>query len=352
MPLSGRYSYEGNHYLAGVLAIVNWFNERGGVNCGNKKAKIQLIYRDVESKSELATAYTESLIQNGVKLLLNPYGSDLTLAVAPIVEKYGAIMVAAGAVSDRIYNQGFKSIIGVSTPASLYFKSSLDAILSQDKSIKKIAILYRDAEFNRVAAEGIRKYAESLGLEIVAYEVYPSYPKDLTPILLKVAQVKPDLIIGASHVADGQLLASQIASLNISAKAFIISGTATAVQSISALGKYAECLLSPSNWELGVKYSPSVAIQKGIEWFGPTKEEFIKYFNETYFKLVRKFEPPTLYSAWGAEALLVLLYGISKSGSTDPAQIRATLSKAHFMTFFGEFKMDNATGLNAAHQMK
>lgn len=230
MPLSGRYSYEGNHYLAGVLAIVNWFNERGGVNCGNKKAKIQLIYRDVESKSELATAYTESLIQNGVKLLLNPYGSDLTLAVAPIVEKYGAIMVAAGAVSDRIYNQGFKSIIGVSTPASLYFKSSLDAILSQDKSIKKIAILYRDAEFNRVAAEGIRKYAESLGLEIVAYEVYPSYPKDLTPILLKVAQVKPDLIIGASHVADGQLLASQIASLNISAKAFIISGTATAVQ--------------------------------------------------------------------------------------------------------------------------
>ncbi|WP_309544133.1 hypothetical protein [Pyrobaculum aerophilum] len=43
----------------------------------------------------------------------------------------------------------------------------------------------------------------------------------------------------------------------------------------NALKEKAECIVGPSHWEPGVKYAPDLAKQRGVEWFGPTKEEFI-----------------------------------------------------------------------------
>lgn len=61
MPISGRYAAEAQYTLWGAMAVVNWFNDRGGLDCGGKKVKIRLIYRDSESKLELAQSLTETL---------------------------------------------------------------------------------------------------------------------------------------------------------------------------------------------------------------------------------------------------------------------------------------------------
>ncbi|WP_309544038.1 hypothetical protein [Pyrobaculum aerophilum] len=67
--------------------MVNWINDQDGLDCGGKKVKVRLIYRDSESKLELAQSITEALItQDKVHFLLSPYGSDLALGVSPIAE--------------------------------------------------------------------------------------------------------------------------------------------------------------------------------------------------------------------------------------------------------------------------
>ncbi|WP_309544134.1 ABC transporter substrate-binding protein [Pyrobaculum aerophilum] len=183
--------------------MVNWINDQDGLDCGGKKVKVRLIYRDSESKLELAQSITEALItQDKVHFLLSPYGSDLALGVSPIAEKYGVIMAVVGAASNRIFQQGFKYVIGVAAPASQYMVPVLDMIVKKDPSVKKVAILYRDSEFNRQVAEGAKAYAEKLGLQVAVYEVYPSSPNDSTPQILKVKLAAPDVIIVASHFAD------------------------------------------------------------------------------------------------------------------------------------------------------
>ena len=67
----------------------------------------------------------------------------------------------------------------------------LDMVKAADPNARRVAILYRDSEFNRMVAEGAKEYAEKLGFEVVAYEVYPATPKDLTPQILKIKAANP-----------------------------------------------------------------------------------------------------------------------------------------------------------------
>lgn len=352
MPISGRYAAEGQYSLWGALAVVNWINDQGGLDCGGKKVKVRLIYRDSESKLELAQSITEALItQDKVHFLLSPYGSDLALGVSPIAEKYGVIMAVVGASSDRIFQQGFKYVIGVAAPASQYMVPVLDMIVKKDPSVKKVAILYRDSEFNRQVAEGAKAYAEKLGLQVAVYEVYPSSPKDLTPQILKVKQAAPDVIIVASHFADGQLAVQQLAEQKVDAKIIALSVAPLVPDFYNALKEKAECIVGPSHWEPGVKYTPDLAKQRGVEWFGPTREEFIQYFKKVAKQMGGQEVEPGYHAAWAAEGVLTILYGVQKAMSVKSDKVLSVLQKARFMTFFSEFKLDPTTNLNVAHSM-
>jgi amino acid/amide ABC transporter substrate-binding protein, HAAT family (TC 3.A.1.4.-) len=352
MPISGKYSAEGQYSLWGALAAVNWINDKGGVDCGGKKVKVKLIYRDSESKLELAQSLTESLItREKVHFLLSPYGSDLAIGVAPIAEKYGVLMAVVGAASDRIFQQGFKYVVGVAAVAGQYMVPVLDMAVKLDPSAKRVAILYRDSEFNIMVAEGAKRHAEKLGLEVVVYEKYPASPQDLTPQILKIKQANPDIIIVASHFADGQLAVRQLAEQKVDAKLIALSVAPLVPDFYKALGSKAECIVGPSHWEPGVRYTPELAKQRGVEWFGPTREEFIEYFKQVAKQMGGQEVEPGYHAAWAAEGVLAILYGVQKAGTVESDKVLEALRNARFMTFFSEWRLDPSTNLNTAHSM-
>lgn len=352
MPISGRYAAEAQYTLWGAMAVVEWFNDRGGVDCGGKKVKIKLVYRDSESKLELAQSLTESLVtRDKVHFLLSPYGSDLALGVSPIAEKYGVLMAVVGASSDRIFQQGFMYVVGVAAVASQYMVPVLDMVKYYDPGAKKVAILYRDSEFNRMVAEGAKAYAEKLGFEVVAYEVYPATPKDLTPQILKVKAANPDVVIVASHFADGQLAVRQLAEQKVDAKLVALSVAPLVPEFYDALKSLAECVVGPSHWEIDVEYTPQLAKSRGVEWFGPTKDEFVQYFKKVAKEMGGKEVDPGYHAAWGAMGVLTILYGVYKSADVDSKKVLETLRNSRFMTFFSEFKLDPTNNVNVAHSM-
>ena len=352
MPISGRYAAEAQYSLWGALAVVNWINDKGGLDCGGKKVRVRLLYRDSESKLELAQSLTESLItRDKVHFLLSPYGSDLALGVSPVAEKYGVLMAVVGASSDRIFQQGFRYVVGVAAVASQYMVPVLDMAVKTDPAVKKVAILYRDSEFNIMVAEGAKKYAEKLGLQVVVYEKYPASPQDLTPQILKVKQAAPDIIIVASHFADGQLAVRQLAEQKVDAKLIALSVAPLVPDFYKALQTKAECVVGPSHWEPGVNYTPELAKQRGVEWFGPTKEEFVQYFRQVAKQMGGEEVDPGYHAGWAAQGVLTILYGVQKAGTVESDKVLEALNKARFMTFFSEFKLDPANNLNVAHSM-
>ena len=350
IPLSGAQADAGKRTFWGILAAVKWVNEvYGGVHLYGRTIPLEVKYYDDESKKENVISYTERLITvDKVNFLLSSYSSPLVFAQAPIAEKYKMLLVNVGGASDSINEQGYKYVVSVYTPASMYLWSALDALRSVDPTAKKIAVIYKDDEFNRVSGMGASRKAKDLGYNIVYEKVYPTDIKDFSPYITDLARVGADALLVSAHYADGQLLTKQLADAGVNFKLIAINVAPCLSDYYKTLGTLAEGILCPSQWEPGVRNTPDLAKSMNLEWFGPTSEEFILFFrNVTGDPKVM----PSYHTGSGAAGVLLLVKAIEVAQSLDQTAVREAFNKLHIMTFFGLFKIDPATGKQIAHEM-
>ncbi|MCE4602700.1 MAG: amino acid ABC transporter substrate-binding protein [Desulfurococcales archaeon] len=351
LSLSGKYAKEGEMSLMGALAAVKWINDNGGIMVNGKKYMLEFKFYDDESNPDRVTSIVERLItQDGVNFLLAPYSSGLTAKAAPVAERYGAVMLSHGGASDKIFQQGYDYLVQILTPASRYFTSVLDMVKAVDPEAKTVAIVYKENEFSRTVAEGARAYAEKLGFEVVYFQSYPADAQDLTPVLQPLKDMQPDVLIGGGHFADGQLLARQINELGIKAKLIGILVAPALPDFYENLGEAAEGIVYPSQWEPGVTFSPDTTPQ-GYEWYGPTVDEFIKYFKEVAKERGKGDIMPSYHAADAAAAILFLAKAIEQANSLDPDDVRQAMNDLALFTFYGKLKIDPETGLQIGHDM-
>ena len=83
--LTGKYSTNGQNTLDGYQLAVKRINEMGGVKVGGKAYRLAIKYYDDESTSARGAQLVERLItQDGIKFVLGPYSSGLTLSLIHI----------------------------------------------------------------------------------------------------------------------------------------------------------------------------------------------------------------------------------------------------------------------------
>jgi branched-chain amino acid transport system substrate-binding protein len=346
--LSGEQAKAGALSSWGVKASVKWINDvQGGVKIGGKKVPLEVKLYDNESKKEGATSLIERLVTvDKADAIIAPYTAGLTMAGAPIAEKYRKVYLSHGGSSNRIFEQGFRYAVLLVTPASDFQVGALDMFHKVDPKAKKIALVFEDDEFARMAYQGAEEHAKKLGYEVVFKRTYPNNVTDLTPLLSDLKGSKPDLILGGGHFADGQLFTRQLADLDINVKGFSLIVAVTLPAFYEALGAKAEGVVGPAQWEFGVKYNPEEAKKAGQEWYGPTNEEWVK--------LVKGFsgaENPNYHAAEAGAAPLIYARAVELANSLDSDKVRDALSKLNLMTYFGGFKIDGKTGLQTGHSM-
>ncbi len=347
--LTGKYSKEGQMSLWGMQVAAKWINDvYGGLKVGDKVYKVEIKYYDDQSNKEVVQSMIERLaVQDGVKFILAPYSSGLTLAAAPIAEKYGVLMNSHGGASDYIFEQGYYYVVQTLSPASKYQTGFLDMIKKVDPNAKRVAMIYKDTEFSRAVFNAAREYAEANGFEVVFDKTYPKDVQDLSPILNELKAANPDIIIGGGHFADGQLLTQQLAELKINVKAISILVAPALPKYYDALGTKAEGICAPAQWEVGVTYGPEAAKKLGMDYFGPTQDEFLVLFKE----ISGSDEKPSYHAAEGAAAVLSYAYAIEKAQSLDPEKVREAMNDIEFMTLYGVWKIDPETGKQIGHEM-
>jgi branched-chain amino acid transport system substrate-binding protein len=346
--LSGKYAKAGEQALGGIRACVDWVNKvRGGVDLAGKKVPLEYIYYDSESKKESVTSLIERLVTSEkVDCVFAPYSSGLTLSGAPVAEKYGMLYMDHGGASNKIFRQGFEYIVQTIGPATSYHMGTLDMIKKTDPKAKKVALAYEDSEFARMVMEGAEEHAKKLGFDVVFSRTYPKGVTDLTPLLSALKATKPDFILGGGHFEDGQLFNRQMADLDINANALSLIAAATLPAYYEALTSMAEGVMGPSHWEYGVKYSEAEAKKVGLEWIGPSQDEFVDLFKKALGKEII----PDYHAAEAGAAVLAYVLAAEKAGSADPDKVRQALGDLKFMSFYGAWDIDD-TGLQVGHTM-
>jgi branched-chain amino acid transport system substrate-binding protein len=348
--LSGKYAKAGEQAVGGIKAVVDWVNNvYGGVLVGGKRIPFEYKYYDSESKKEGVTSLIERLITvDKVNVVFSAYSSGLTLAGAPVAERYSMLYMDHGGASDRIFQQGFEYIVQTIGPGSKYHVGTLNMFDHFDPQAKRVALAYEDSEFARMTMRGAEEHAKKLGKKIVFKRTYPKGVTDLTPLLSDMKAKKPDIVIGGGHYEDGQLFTRQMADLDINVKGLSLVASVTLPAYYEALGgRVAEGVMGPSHWEYGVTYSPEGAVKLGMDWIGPGQDEFVSLFK----KALGKDMTPEYHAAEAGAQVLAYVKAVENINSLDPDKVRFALGKLKFMSFYGGWDVDDDTGMQIGHSM-
>jgi hypothetical protein len=195
--------------------------------------------------------------------VLGPYSSGLSLIAATVAERYGKVLWNHGGASDSIYQHGFRSVVGILTSASWYFRGIIEMVRNDYPKAESVAIVYSTAgAFPKDVALGAEEYARKMGFDIVHRHPYAPRTQDFLPILRRLEEDRPGLILGVGRIEDDLRFAKQLHERSVPLQE--VGLVAASIASFkNSLGSAAESFLGPSQWEPGgaldADYGPSPA---------------------------------------------------------------------------------------------
>src|SRR5581483_3623513 len=198
LPLTGPFAKNGIENWEAMQIARDMINERGGIN----GQKIEFVNGDATSPAA-AISETERLItKEGIKITTGSFASPLAIAVSQAAERHGVFHWETTGAAEIITRRGFKHTFQVGAPARRYGEVAVDLItddlskrLNKPVGDLRIALLWENRAFGKSVGDGIRAYTESKKIKLVYDEGYDQFATDMTPIVQKLKDVKPDILI-------------------------------------------------------------------------------------------------------------------------------------------------------------
>lgn len=200
------------HKIAGEV-FVRQLNKSGGL----LGRKVEWIVLDDQSKPELArTLYERLITKDKVDFISSPYGAATALAVMPVAERYGKILITSTFSIPKLsrYHRHFPVWSVSATPEYTIPTLLLDALAAVDKTPKSIAIATGKFPVADFVAEGAREIAKRRGINVVLYLEYEFGTRDFGPIAARIRAADPDLLFVGALGLEGNLLLEALDKLN------------------------------------------------------------------------------------------------------------------------------------------
>jgi branched-chain amino acid transport system substrate-binding protein len=336
---TGVYAALGQNQLRGYQLCVKHMNEKGGV----LGRKLELVLYDDGSDPATAVRLYEKLItQDKVDLVLGPYSSPITDAVADVNEKHKLPMVAPGAAATSIYRQGRKFIFSMLPPVEVFLEGLID--LAAKKGLKTVAVINADDLSQRAGAQGTIELAKSKGLQVVFVDTYPLGNTDVSAILTKVRAANPDVLGGFTRFDDAVAIIRQLKALNVNPRMYGLTVGVDTLKFYEALGRDAEFVYGATPWvpEL-VELRAGGLIPIARQY--PGAREFVESYRREF-----PGADSSYHSAAGYGGCEILVEAIRRAGSLDKERLREAILKMDRNTVFGGFRVDR-DGLQIGHKM-
>ncbi len=314
----GRLTEEGYQYCQDVISA------RGGVQVGSRHLTLSISYRDDQSSPTASAQIVQQFNDEGIKLILGPYGSPATAAVAAVGQSDGQVVVDSGGADDSIFSHGYTQIVGVESPASNYAASIIDAIAEgAHPAPKTVAVVSADDNFSQEAARFAIKEARSHGFGVLPLITFPAGSTDLSSVVTRLRAEHPDLVIESGHFVEGVALVLQSAQLGLRPEGIGETVAPTDPEFVRSLGRLANGVIGSTQW---------VPNQPGRDNYFGTATDYAQGFR------ARFGFTPDYHAAEASAACLALVLAVEHAGTTDPAQVALALRQLDVGSFFGRIR--------------
>jgi branched-chain amino acid transport system substrate-binding protein len=212
---SGQYGNSGQDDLLGMRLAIDEFNTKGGV----LGRKIEWITADTETNPATGTRIAERFIsQEQCGFLLGAVHSGVANAITQVAAKYGTVYFNTNSSAPSEAGENCSRVKFVWDGNGTNFSKA--AVQNAVEKIgKRWLLLTNDYVWGHTTSAATKAQVEKAGGQIIDNLLIPQNTRDFTSYLLKVQQIKPDVIATAVGGDDIKALRQQVSELKLEDKA-------------------------------------------------------------------------------------------------------------------------------------
>lgn len=223
-PMSGGLANYGQDGQPAFEHVVRKINEAGGIR-RHGGAKIEIVLADDASQpARSATEARRLITQERAAMIVGTPTTPQFAAIAPVVEdaKVPTFSMWAGmSRSPYQFSMGLPYDRGYAKPLAAFI-----GYLNRERNygLKTAVLAHSNYETGQIVAGFLRQHLEAIGVKIVGEVPLDTKASDLTPAVVRIRSLKPDVVVGLTLPRDGVLLQQARFSLNYHDPVFIAPG--------------------------------------------------------------------------------------------------------------------------------
>ncbi|MGG7539757.1 ABC transporter substrate-binding protein [Rhizobium sp. Nf11,1] len=287
MPLSGAGGPFGQEMLASAKVALEEINAAGGP----LGRKIRLVEENDETNAEAGVRAARKLVDvDKVSAIFGTWASSVTLAVAPIVQEKGLILLSNSGAS-RITEVQKKGHVFRLEPDDLLFGKAYAEYAAQ-QGWKKAAVLGLNVPFTQSTVDALKQRFEERGGKITSFVTYNEEQTTFTTEVARVLSDQPDFVHISGYEPDTIAILKAAYQSGLTTR-FIVPGFSVSADLIKNAGPAADGLL---------------LVEEGVSEDSPA-----------YQRLAKQLGSDRYYS-FGAQAydeMVILALAIEAAKSTD-----------------------------------
>jgi branched-chain amino acid transport system substrate-binding protein len=206
MDASGQYGASGMDERLGAMLAIREFNEKGGV----LGRRIEALHMDTETTPATGSRVAERLItRNDAAFLIGGVHSGVANAISQVAQKYGAIYFNTNSSSPTEAGRDCHRVKFVWDGNGTNFAH---AIVKNAMRVngRNWVLLTNDYVWGHNTSKAMRGIIEANGGKVVDELMVPQNTRDFTSYLLKLQQIKPNVIGTAVGGDDIKALRQQV----------------------------------------------------------------------------------------------------------------------------------------------
>ena len=206
---SGQYGNSGQDDLRGIRMAIEEFNARGGV----LGRRIEWITADTETNPAAGSRVAERFItREDCPILIGALHSGVANAITQVAAKYGVIYLNTNSSAPSEAAENCARVKFVWDGNGTNFAKA--AVRSAVKDIgRNWLLLTNDYVWGHSTSAATKTEIEAAGGKVVDNLLVPQNTRDFTSYLLKIQQMKPDVVATAIGGDDIKALRQQVAQL-------------------------------------------------------------------------------------------------------------------------------------------
>ncbi len=356
LPFTGENAVEGREIRLGYQFWQERINSAGGLMIDGAPQTVQIVYADTvsTSDSEKIKSLGQRLVsEQHVQLLLGSYPEIANLSLAQVAEGRKIPFVVGSGVPDELFENNYKYVSAVINDR-FRFDSVLSAIWRRvSPKPRTVALLTCDERFSRERARATVARLAQLGLSLVTPKdaasveepgiiVYKHLSSDFLPLVQKIQELNPDILLHHGHRPEGVGLLQACQQTDFIPGAIALDFGITLAGFRDLMDGLLDYLIGSVHWS---QMMPTFAHDR---FTGPSD------FARNYFEEFR--EHASSLAAAAAACGIVIEHAVREVQTSQPDRVQTAIRGLDLESFFGHIKFDkygrNGAGASQAIQFR